>query len=228
MLTRKQEKEIRALQDSSVRWVRRRCVVEGRRFVEAAGDAVELVFTPQDTPLFTQLVTADTPQDVAAVAHIPQWTVEDVCRTATIVVLDGVQNPGNVGSALRLCQAFDASLVLVDCADPSNAKVIRSSAGAFFSVPWMRVTRTDMQQTVLDHCGDRTVYRLEKRDGAVDVATIASATAPVLLIAGSEAHGIQLPISGTSLVIPQNASLESLNVTHALAVALYVRYTAAR
>lgn len=227
MLTRAQEKEIRSLHDSDARWEQRRCLVEGRRFVEDAGDAVEMVFTPADTPRFAQLVTTNTPQDVAAVARMPEWTVEDVCRSTTMVVLDGVQDPGNVGAALRLCEAFDASLVLVDCADPSNAKVIRASASAFFRVPWLRVQRSRVQQEVFDRCADRTVYRLEKRKGAQDVATLVQERAhSVLLIVGSEGNGIQLQYDAPSLVIPQSATLESLNVTHALAVALYVRYSA--
>src|SRR5688572_28984119 len=136
MISHAQEKLIRSLKTKKGRRTSGLCLVEGKKLVEAAGKSVQFTFTSRDTKQFSKLVTTSTPQDIAAVAKLPVFDVEQVRDLETIVVLDGVQDPGNVGAAFRLCQAFGASLILVDSADATSPKVIRSSAGAIFHVHW--------------------------------------------------------------------------------------------
>ncbi|PIW36975.1 MAG: hypothetical protein COW24_02585 [Candidatus Kerfeldbacteria bacterium CG15_BIG_FIL_POST_REV_8_21_14_020_45_12] len=221
MLTRSQEKMIRALHRKKDRLETGLCLVEGKKVIEAAGMAVEFTFTPTDTELFSELVTTDSPQQLAAVARVPRWSDEALLERPVLVVLDGVQDPGNVGTILRLCLGFDAGLILVESADPTSPKVVRASVGAIFQVPWRAISRAEAPDWI--HSLNRTIYRLEARPEA-SVLLYETNQDPIVLIAGSEGNGIQLDIPGQSIVINHNEALESLNVATALAIALHSKY----
>lgn len=227
MLTVKQEKLIRSLATKKGRTESGFCLVEGEKNVAEAGDLVEFTFTPDDSKDFSSLVETVTPQPTAAVARIPVYTKDDIVRCDRIVVLDGVQDPGNVGAILRLCLGFDASLLLIESADPSNTKVIRSSAGAFFNVPWLEIERPGAEEELYSY--GREVYRLEgkksKNDIALNQKNIKLMPEKLLLVAGSEGQGIKLGIAGTSLNIKHSEKLESLNVANALAIVLSRLYS---
>ena len=218
-LTSAQEKTIKSLHSKKGRKNTGLCLVEGKKNVEAAGDAVDFTFSTSETKLFKSLVTTDTPQDIAAVAKIPTYKLDDIEKSNLIIVLDTVQDPGNVGAILRLCLAFDASLLLVESADPTSPKVIRSSAGALFSVPFMEISKESAIATIQRL--NRPVYKLEKASDGV--TAISDATA--IVVAGSEGNGITLPVKGTSISISHSKKLESLNVGHALAILLSNYYS---
>src|SRR3989339_505894 len=218
MLSQSQEKLIKSLQTKKGREKSGLCLVEGEKLVAEIADHLEFSFTRNDSEKFDSLVTTETPQTIAAVARLPQWTKETIENTKTIVVLDGVQDPGNVGTILRLCLGFDASLILVDSADPTNPKVIRSSAGAIFDVPWIEVDRNHAINFISSL--KRQIYRLEKRQNAKGLKAT-KFDKEIVLIAGSEGSGISLNIEGISIFIEHNPKLESLNVASALAIALY-------
>jgi len=105
-----------------------------------------------------------------------------------------------------------------ECADVTSPKVVRASAGAMFQVPWLKMKPSEAAEYL--SASGRHIFRLEKNDQAVspDVLNMEKQTA---IIAGSEGSGIHLPNVGTSIEIPHDPRLESLNVTHALAIALY-------
>ncbi len=218
MLSINQEKLIRSLSTKKGREKSGLCLVEGEKVIKTADDAIEYTFTKKDTKDFDKLVTTETPQDIAAVASIPKWTLDDIKSNKIIVVLDGVQDPGNVGSILRLCLGFTASLILIDSADVTSPKVIRSSVGAMFQVPWMHIGGDESSKLIKSL--KMPVYRLEKKKGAIDIKK-AKLKKPLVLIAGSEGRGIQSKIKGTSIFIDHNDKLESLNVGHSIAIALY-------
>jgi RNA methyltransferase, TrmH family len=220
MLSKSQEKLIHSLRQKKSREETGLCLVEGAKVIETAGTAIEFVFNRNETPNFDKLVTTETPQDIAGVARIPNWLADDLIHSPTLIVLDGVQDPGNVGAILRLCLGFDAGLLLIDSADPSSPKVIRSSAGAMFQVPWIKMSREQAQIYLTTI--NRKVFRLEKNESAVSPEILKEVN-ELTIIAGSEGQGIHLPITGTSIEIPHDPRLESLNVTHALAIALYSR-----
>lgn len=222
MLSNAQEKLIRSLHTKKGREKTGLCLVEGEKVIEAAGDAVDFVFTPEDTENFSELVTTQTPQEKAAVARIPEWTEQDVL-THTVLILDGVQDPGNIGSIFRLCHGFQATLVLVESVDPFNPKVVRSSVGAVFQVPFLRMNREEAQQWLQDT--QRPIFSLELSPEAQTLQEIQFPNEPIMIIAGSEGQGVKLDISRNLLYINHEQALESLNVTHAVALTLYKRYT---
>lgn len=226
MLSRSQEKKIRTLRSAKGREKHGLCLVEGGKTIETAGNAVLFTFSPEDTPDFNKLVTTETPQDIAGVASIPEWSLEDVGKYRTVVVLDGVQDPGNAGAILRLCLGFDASLILVESADVTAPKVVRASAGAMFHVPWVRIARDKVVTAI--RLMDRPIYRLERVRGKnvpLSENGFVTDNSDAVLIAGSEGRGILLDIPGQAVGISHEKSLESLNVGHALAIALQARYS---
>lgn len=222
MLSYEREKLIRSLHTKKGREQSGLCLLEGEKIIKTAGDAVEFEFTPEMTPSFTRLVTTDTPQDIAAVAKIPTWTMDDIKARDVIIVLDGVQDPGNVGAILRLCLGFHASLVLIESVDVTNPKVVRSSVGSLFHVPWIHIKRSESDE--IFSMLPKNILRLENTQNAKPLSTL-SIQKPVVLIAGSEGSGIILPVEGESVYIEHEKDLESLNVGHALAITLHNMYT---
>ncbi len=219
MLTKTQEKLIRSLNTKKGRKESGLCLAEGKKVIESASKFIDYTFSQTDTKQFKKLVTTEAPQDIAGVARIPKWQKSDITSKEVIVVLDGVQDPGNVGSILRLCLGFKAGLVLVESADPASPKVIRSSAGAMFNVPWMQATKDRAISQIKEF--DRPVYRLENKKGAKEFSSN-KIEKPLILIVGSEGSGIKSNIKGQSIYIKHDNKLESLNVGQALAIALYL------
>lgn len=223
MLTKTQEKLIRSLHTKKGRLTANQCLVEGQKVIDTAGVAVDFRFTAADTENFADLVTTDTPQDMAAVANTPRWKMDTIVSYPTIVLLDGVQDPGNVGTILRLCLGFKAALILVDSVDVTNPKVVRSSVGALFHVPWQVVKRSELE-TYLSTLGKRSIVRLEHTPSAVPLEAV-SFKMPCIIIAGSEGKGITVPLNGQSVYIAHEAALESLNVAQAVGITLHYLYT---
>ena len=88
--------------------------------------------------MFNKLASTESPQGVLALVRLPEWTPEDLLRgTPLVVVLDGVQDPGNAGTILRTAEAFGATgaVFLKGTVSPSNPKCLRASAGSAFRVP---------------------------------------------------------------------------------------------
>ena len=85
-----------------------------------------------------------TPQGILLVVRQKFSSPEEVLSKKIIAVLDGVQDPGNVGTILRTAAAFDCSTILLDgSAEIFNPKVVRASMGAIFHLPILKMTRED-------------------------------------------------------------------------------------
>jgi len=219
MLTQTQEKLIRSLHTRKGREQEGLCLVEGEKLVREYRQHLLWTFTPKDTKKFSQLVTTETPQSIAGVARLPMWSLNDIQKSPTLLVLDHIQDPGNLGAIFRLALGFSASLLLVECTDPGNPKVVRGSAGAIFHVPWSIVPRQDLKNFLDDQ---PSVWRLEKLPQSLGVESIRKPAKACILV-GSEGRGIQTPYEAPSLTIPHASVLESLNVSTAVAILLYAR-----
>lgn len=184
----------------------------------AAGSSQEYDIVFGET-LFKALADTKTSQGVLALFDRPRYTLDDVLtRTDTIAVaLDGVQDPGNVGTIVRLAAAFDASgvILLPGCADAFSPKAIRASVGAVLRVPVVEATLQD----------------LAGRDRALLYADAAGdATSPPLdnaiLIFGSEGSGASDAVRDAAkpIAIAMSDRVESLNVAAAAAILLARSY----
>src|SRR5579883_3293928 len=90
--------------------------------------------------LFQSLAGTETSQGVMALVRPPVWTLEQLFRgRALVVVLDGVQDPGNAGTIVRAAEAFGATgaLFLKGTVSPHNPKALRASAGSLFRLPYL-------------------------------------------------------------------------------------------
>jgi TrmH family RNA methyltransferase len=176
----------------------------------------EIVFTET---LFKALAETKTSQGVLALFERPRYALDHVLsRIDTIAVaLDGVQDPGNVGTIVRLAAAFDASgvILLPGCADAFSPKAIRASVGAVLRVPVVEAALSDLAKH------DRTMLYA---DAAGD------ATAPPLdnaiLIFGSEGSGVSDAVRDAAkpIAIAMSDRVESLNVAAAAAILLARSY----
>lgn len=221
MLSKNQEKLIKSLQTKKGRQKSGLCLVEGEKNIKSTKKFIDFTFSPKDTPNFKKLVTTETPQTLAAVAKTPQFDLKEILIKKVIVVLDNVQDPGNLGTIIRLCLGFEAGLILHQSADPTNPKVIRSSAGAIFQTPWITSTEQEIKEVIKQN--KLPVYRLENKKTAKDFGKN-KFEKQIVLLAGSEGQGIKIKIKGTSLKINHNKELESLNVANALAISLHHLY----
>src|SRR5271157_5063890 len=106
----------------------------------AAKDSLKTRLLTVDVALFHGISTTESPQGVIALVRPPVWTEDGLFRkTALIVVLDGVQDPGNAGTLIRAAEAFGATgaMFLKGTASPWNPKTMRASAGSLFRLPML-------------------------------------------------------------------------------------------
>lgn len=162
---------------------------------------------------------------------IPELGLDDVLALPVegrplIVALDEVEDPQNVGAIARVAEAAGARALLLTRrrAPPLTPAVSRASAGAIEHLPVARVPNLPRALRAL---GDRGYWRLGA-DGAADVqpywAANALWAAPVVLVLGSEEHGLRPGVLGEldqRLRIPMRGRVESLNVAAAAAVLLF-------
>ena len=144
----------------------------------------------------------------------------DLQTRPAVIVLDAVQDPGNVGTLLRTAQGLGAAgvLALPGTVELTNPKVIRGSMGATFSLPALGVTVDEL----LLWSKERKVPLLIAEAGGEPVGR-KPVTKPVALVLGNEGGGVSPVIrdAGRAVAIPLTPGTESLNVAVAGAILLY-------
>lgn len=194
--------------------------------VTAQGNALELpdqvrgVEVPSD--LLQSLCDTKTPQGVLFVGKIPSLTAPEILPGSRYLVLDGVQDPGNVGTIWRTADALGADgLILVNgCADPFSPKTVRSTMGACFRLPVYEVEAQELP--VLLERSNLPLYATALREDTVDVRQADLSRAAVVI--GSEGRGISdqlLELCSKTLKIPMRERCESLNAAVAATVVLW-------
>ena len=187
--------------------------------LERAGVALEDV----DDDELVRLAGTEHPQGIVAVIEPRHWTLDDIPITpaAVVMVLDGVQDPGNVGALARTALGLGAAglVALPGTADLYNPKALRGSMGALFRLPsvvspvegfvaWARGAGLALWTTA---SSGRPVRRGE-RDG------------PIALLVGNEGAGVRpelAAVAARSVSVPLDNGVESLNVAVAAGILLY-------
>lgn len=172
---------------------------------------------------FRSAAETDSPQGVLAIAQIPSHsfdslTVESRMR---LVILDGIQDPGNIGTILRTCAAFGvtATVALPGTVDLWNPKVVRAAMGAHFTHPAFHSTPDDLFAFL-----DRNEIELIGTDAKGGNIGTFSAPARVALVAGNEGAGLSDVVRSRvahTVAIPIESGVESLNVAVATGIVLY-------
>jgi len=177
---------------------------------------------------FSQLAGTETPQGILAVVAPRIWTVADVSPApgGAVLVVDGVQDPGNLGTLIRTAHALGAAatVVLRGTADPMNAKALRAAMGATFRHP---VVPLDDAPFIAWARQRGLVLWAAAVDG-VPLARALDATPEreelIAVIVGNEGAGIRPQLNAVSaqrVAIPLARGAESLNVAVAAGILLY-------
>ncbi|MBX7184390.1 MAG: RNA methyltransferase [Vicinamibacteria bacterium] len=176
-------------------------------------------------PLMKSLSDVETHQGSIALVERPRFADDWIAAPrAFILVLDGLQDPGNVGTLFRTAEAAGVSGVLLTrgCADPLSPKALRASAGSAFRMP---------------HIVDLGVEDLPRRlprgvplaaavagPGALSVFDAEALTLPMALALGSEGSGLDPSIEAAAsrrIRVPSARDVESLNVAAAGAIVMF-------
>jgi TrmH family RNA methyltransferase len=185
----------------------------------------EVLLLPRD--LLDSALATETPQPVAALVEPPAWSWVDVLGGADkaaplLVVLAGLQDPGNLGTILRSAVAFGATgiLSLPGTVSEWNPKAVRASAGSVFRLPLLAVSEKDCL-TRLRKAGVKIWTTAVHGAEAADCIDLAG---PVALLIGNEGNGVPRELAARAdgaVTIPCPGPVESLNAAVATSVLLY-------
>jgi TrmH family RNA methyltransferase len=187
--------------------------------------ATEILAVPRE--VLDSALSTESPQPIAALAHPRHWPWTEVLAnksgaSALIVVLSGIQDPGNLGTILRSAEAFGAAgvLCLTGTVSRWNPKAMRASAGSVFRLPVLASSEAKAFQH-LREAGIRTLAAIAREAEPLNEINL---TGPVALIIGSEGSGLSpetTALCDARITIPCPGPVESLNAAVAASVLLY-------
>lgn len=171
---------------------------------------------------FTELASTETTQGVIALVRPPEWTLDQLMRgRALVMVLDGVQDPGNAGAIVRAAEAFGASgaAFLKGSASPYHPRSLRASAGSIFRLPVASGLDENLLLAALDQKRIALYAAMPRASKTMMDANLSEKCAIVI---GGEGRGVSSTIEqrATGLRIPTDG-VESLNAAVAAGVMLY-------
>jgi len=183
-------------------------------------EGVRLVQVPPD--VMKSLSPTETPQGVLAVCGMKAQTLPETLSGRRYVVLDGVQDPGNVGTILRTADAFhaDGMLLVNACADLYNPKTVRATMGAVFRCPVWSCTVEELHSLL--RASGLPLYGAALRSDTVDARSVDYARCAMAI--GSEGKGLSagmLAVCDRTVMIPMSDHCESLNAAAAATVLLW-------
>ncbi len=172
--------------------------------------------------LFETISATEHTQGVLCVCKLPQsaFSANDISLLNYALVLDGISDPGNMGTLLRTAEAAGADCVLLTsgCVDVYSPKVVRATMGAIFRLPIYSITKADALSLSLP------VYVTALNERAVSLFKAGKPKRAALVI-GSEARGVSEfwneAANAIYLRIPMKGKGESLNAAVAGAIAMY-------
>jgi RNA methyltransferase, TrmH family len=175
--------------------------------------------------LFATAVPSESPQGVAALVRMKEFSVENIIETSRrglLLAVAGVQDPGNVGTILRSAEAFGAGGVLAgeNTVNLLNWKVVRASAGSIFRLPSTRAKLADVVPMLRD--GGIRLLATSSHKGVP--AYDEDWSQPAAVFIGNEGAGLPREILSNMdglITIPHSARVESLNAGIAASIVLY-------
>ena len=203
------------------------------RLLPQIGAQVETLLLPDK--LFDSLVPSESPQGVAALVRLKEFSLDDVVErlhVGPIVVLAGLQDPGNLGTILRSSEAFGSAGVVLGegTVSPFNSKVVRASAGSVFRLPVIHGARgpgksatarlEEVSEKLRAHAV-RLIATSSHKGTPLDQADLKSAAA---IFFGNEGAGLPREVMARMdevIAIPHTQQVESLNAGVAASIVLY-------
>ena len=180
-------------------------------------DGVRLVRVPED--VMASISPMQSPQGALFLCRLPEKTA--FVPKPGMLLLDGLQDPGNLGTILRTADALGVPVALLEgCADPYNHKVVRASMGAVFRTPVVTTT----WQAVREACAEAqipvAVTALSDRAKDLRQADLGQ----MAVVSGSEGQGVRPQIlseADAELIIPMEPGCESLNAAVAATIVMW-------
>ena len=210
-------------------------IAEGQRIVEDSVNAgvAEYLFISEnyagvdyDLPvyrvsdkMFAALSDTETTQGIIAVCKMADYNMEEI-DCDTLLVCDGVSDPGNLGTLIRTaeCSGVGGVVLLKGTVDPYSPKVVRSTMGSIFRVPVYFAQIQDLKDHLADYAIVATVL-----DGSKDLYDIEFPEKTAVVV-GNEAHGVSnevVDMAQIRTLIPMCGNSESLNASVAGSVVMY-------
>lgn len=197
------------------------------RLLPQIGSHVEILLLPDK--LFDGAVPSETPQGVAALVRLKEVSFSDVLERVQLgpmIILAGLQDPGNLGTILRSAEAFGSAGVVLGegTVSPFNSKVIRASAGSTFRFPVIVAKAAgglDAISGKLREQGVRLIATSSHKGTPLDQANLIG---PVAIFIGSEGSGLSRSVMAQVdelVAIPHTPQVESLNAGVAGSIVLY-------
>ena len=191
--------------------------------ISVSVEAADANFYEVDAETLDEIADSSSPQGVLAIAKVEESAVDDIAAMQRVVVIDSVQDPGNVGAIVRTAAAaqFDAVITTPGTADLWSPRAIRASAGTLFALNVAR--RVDLGSTLdlLREAG-HVIFATDS-DGSVSINDIDVAERMTLML-GSEAHGVSKAVGARTdamIRVPMGPFVESLNVAVAAGIMMY-------
>jgi TrmH family RNA methyltransferase len=174
--------------------------------------------------IFQSIAATETSQGVMALVRPAEWSMEQLFRGQSLVlVLDGIQDPGNAGAIVRAAEAFGATGVIFvkGTVSPHHPKTLRASAGSLFRMPYAAGLEAPLVRAALQQ-HRRDIYAAMPWTGSERLAEDVDFGRRCALIVGSEGRGVSNELRGIAedVAIP-TAGVESLNAAVAASVLLY-------
>lgn len=180
--------------------------------------------TTTTEPAFAKLAFGDRSEGLVAIVRAPSLALADLVVPAEplIVVIEGVEKPGNVGAVLRSADGagVDAVIAASPRTDLANPNVIRASAGTIFAVPMAAAPTDEVRRWLVEQ---RIRIVAARVDGARDYTAV-DLTGAVAIVVGSEAEGLTGAWAGDDVVtirLPMLGVADSLNVSVSAAILAY-------
>lgn len=172
--------------------------------------------------LFALACDAVTPQGVVFSCAVPEYDIAALHKAQRLLLLDGVQDPGNLGTILRTAEAFaiDAVILCAGTADFTAPKVVRATMGALFRQPIYRLPLAQAVEAARQAA--LPIYAAALTQEAVPIAQCACTSAAVII--GSEGHGVSqaaLALCDKAVILPMAGRAESLNAGIAAAIFMW-------
>ena len=184
---------------------------------------VRMVEVPAD--VMKSISPMEAPQGALFAARLPDQSLPEKLAGQRYLVLEGVQDPGNVGTILRTADAYEADglILLEGCADLYNHKTVRASMGAIFRCDAWSCTLEELRERLSE--AKLPLLGAALRADTVDVREADLKRAAMLV--GSEGRGLSeaaLAACDQTVRIPMSARCESLNAAVAAATLLWEGY----
>lgn len=171
-----------------------------------------------DDKILNRISQLKTPNEVLALVKVPQQTGVGIVKNGVTVVLDQLQDPGNLGTIIRTCDWFGVENIVcsTDTVDAFNHKTVQSAKGSLLRV---NISYTDLSRFLSDQKA-MPVYAAVLGGNSIHEVSFQQ---PAILVIGNEANGISkeiLNFATEKITIPKKGKAESLNAAIATAVIL--------